>query len=95
MLCYSSTGGTCAQRVAARLIPRFSARFPQQLEGAAAALIAITGSHSSTKDPEAVRALSKAARPEALNGLATVNRSHCVYTSKCCVCCHVGAAVSV
>jgi hypothetical protein len=52
-------GGTCAQRVAARLIPRFAHRFPQKLEQAAAALISITGSHSSTKDPDGVRALSK------------------------------------
>lgn len=54
-----STGGTCAQRVAARLIPRFAHRFPQKLEQAAAALITITGSHSSVKDPDSVRALSK------------------------------------
>ena len=52
-------GGTCAQRVAARLIPRFAHRFPQKLEQAAAALVSITGSHSSTKDPDGVRALSK------------------------------------
>ena len=56
-------GGTCAQRVAARLIPRFAHRFPQKLEQAAAALIAITGSHSSTKDPDGVRALSKVRVP--------------------------------
>jgi hypothetical protein len=57
--CVLYAGGTCAQRVAARLIPRFAHRFPQKLEQAAAALITITSSHSSTKDPDCVRALSK------------------------------------
>lgn len=71
----AAAGGACAQRLAARLIPRFLHCFPDSLDAAATVLISLSECRrisSSAGENDEIRATVTATRCEALQGLATV-----------------------
>lgn len=72
---YVSAGGPCAQRLAARLIPRFLQRFPHQLDAAVAVLMFLGECRrisSSAGENEDIRGTVSATRCDALQGFRVV-----------------------
>lgn len=69
LLCVA--GDVASRRLAARLIPRFIAQFPEQVDVAAAALTRLHRSQPTSQTAEE-KHLEEVTRQDALNGLAAI-----------------------